>query len=106
MKRKLSFIFSLLIMSLCFSLSMFAQETTGSIEVTVKDAQGAVVPNVTMTITNASGSGTASTAGFKRSATTDGNGFVRIIQVPPGTYNVTAAATAGFQEKTIRQCAR
>ena len=101
MKRKLSFIFSLLIMSLCFSLSMFAQETTGSIEVTVKDAQGAVVPNVTMTVTNASGSGTASTAGFKRSATTDGDGFVRIIQVPPGSYNVTAAATAGFQEKTI-----
>jgi hypothetical protein len=101
MKRKLSFIFSLLIMSLCFSLSMFAQETTGSIEVTVKDAQGAVVPNVTMTITNALGTGTSSTAGFKRSATTDGNGFVRIIQVPPGTYNVTAAATAGFQEKTI-----
>lgn len=100
MKRKLSFIFSLLIMSLCFSLSIFAQETTGSIEVTVKDAQGALVPNVSVTI--ASGvSGSSSTAGFKRSVTTNDSGYARVIQVPPGTYSVTAAATAGFQEKTI-----
>lgn len=100
MKRKLSFIFSLLTMILCFSLSMFAQETTGSIEVTVKDAQGAVVPNVTITIVNAA-TGSATTTGFKRSINTNDSGFVRLIQVPPGTYSVTAAATAGFQEKTL-----
>lgn len=97
MKRKLSFIFSLLTMILCFSLSMFAQETTGSIEVTVKDAQGAVVPNVTITIENAATGAT----GFKRSVNTNDTGFVRVIQIPPGTYSVTAAATAGFQEKTL-----
>ena len=32
---------------------VFGQETTGSIEGTVKDAAGAVVPNITLTITNA-----------------------------------------------------
>jgi hypothetical protein len=97
MKRKLSFIFSLLIMSLCFSLSIFAQETTGSIEVTVKDAQGAVVPNVPVTIADSGGSTTA----FKRTVNTNDSGFIRVVQVPPGVYTVTAAATAGFQERVF-----
>ena len=41
----------------------FGQETTGSIEGTVKDSAGALVPNVTLTITNAraTASGTTTT---------------------------------------------
>ena len=49
----------------------FGQETSGSIEGTVKDPTGALVPNVALTITNAKAvaSGTTTTgigAGFRR----------------------------------------
>lgn len=81
----------------------FGQETTGSIEGTVKDANGAVVPNVTLTITNAKTavSGTTTTgvgAGFKRTSTTNDEGFFRVLQVPPGTYDVVTTAASGFGE--------
>jgi hypothetical protein len=80
----------------------FGQETTGSIEGTVKDSAGAVVPNVTLTITNAKTSaGTTTTglgAGFKRTVTTNDEGFFRVLQVPPGTYDVVSTATSGFGE--------
>jgi hypothetical protein len=71
----------------------FGQETVGSIEITTKDSAGALVPGVAITVTSGEG-----TAGFRRTVTTDSTGFVRIPQVPPGVYNVTAAATAGFAE--------
>lgn len=80
----------------------FAQETTGSIEGTVKDSAGALVPNVTLTInTAAAARGTTMTgagAGFKRTITTNDEGFFRILQVPPGTYDVVTSATSGFGE--------
>ena len=56
------------------------------------------MPNVSVTI-ESSASGT--TTGFRRTATTGDDGVVRIVQVPPGSYNITAAATAGFAEKTV-----
>lgn len=97
MKRHFSF--ALILLSLVFSLSLsgLAQETTGSLEITTRDPNGAVVPNVAVTIASSS----TGTTGFRRTATTGDDGFVRIVQVPPGTYNVTAAATAGFVEKTV-----
>lgn len=81
----------------------FAQETAGSIEGTVKDSAGALVPNVALTITNAAAttSGTTTTgtgAGFKRNVTTNDEGFFRVLQVPPGTYDVVTTATSGFGE--------
>ena len=81
----------------------FGQETTGSIEGTVKDPTGAVVPNVTVTITNAkaAASGTTTTgigAGFKRTITTNEEGFFRVLQVPPGTYDVVTTPSSGFGE--------
>ena len=87
----------LLMFGLCAS-NVLAQETTGSIEVTVKDPAGAVVPNASVTVTN---SDTSRTTGFKRTVTTDGSGFQRILQVPPGSYSITVAATNGFAEKRI-----
>ena len=81
----------------------FGQETTGSIEGSVKDPTGALVPNVTLTITNAKAttSGTTTTgigAGFKRTVSTNDEGFFRVLQVPPGTYDVVTTATGGFGE--------
>ena len=86
----------------CFLLAfgvVSAQETTGSIEVTVKDPNGAVVPNASVTI-ESSRSGRSSTTGFRRSVTTDESGFQRVLQIPPGTYQVTIAAN-GFAGKTL-----
>ncbi len=79
----------------------FGQETTGGIEGTVRDSAGAVVPNVTVTISSAKESLTGTTttgvgSGFKRTITTDGDGFFRVLQVPPGTYEVVTTATGGF----------
>ena len=80
----------------------FAQETTGSIEGTVKDSAGALVPNVTLTINNAAAArGTTMTgagAGFKRTITTNDEGFFRILQVPPGSYDVVTSPASGFGE--------
>ena len=91
----------MLAIALSFTLSAFGQERTGTLEITTRDPNGAVVPNVTITVANSTAPGTTSTTGFRRTVTTDSDGFVRIIQVPPGVYSVTAAATAGFAEKNL-----
>lgn len=71
------------------TITVFGQEQYGNIEGTVKDPQGAVLPNVSVTIVNPS-------TGFKRTTTSDGNGFFRVLQLPPGNYTVTTAASGGF----------
>ncbi|HMJ08989.1 MAG TPA: carboxypeptidase regulatory-like domain-containing protein [Pyrinomonadaceae bacterium] len=97
-----SFAFGLLI-AFCLAMNALGQETTGSLEGTVKDSAGAVVPNVTLTISTAetTASGTTTTgvgSGFRRTITTNDEGFFRVLQVPPGVYNIVAAPTAGFGE--------
>lgn len=71
----------------------FGQEQTGSIEGTVRDQQNNVVAGAAVTATGV-------TVGFTRTSTTDNDGFYTIRSVPPGTYKVTSAATAGFRETT------
>ncbi len=95
MSRKTQFI-SVLLAIFCFALPAIAQETTGIIEITTRDSTGAVVPGVTIVVQNESG-----TAGFRRTITTNENGFQRIIQVPPGVYTARAEATGGFDGKTF-----
>jgi hypothetical protein len=82
---------------------VFGQETTGGIEGQVKDPAGALVPNVSITVTDAQRSGTNTTttgtgSGFRRTVTTNEEGFFRLIQVPPGSYLVVTAPTGGFGE--------
>ncbi|CAN5594232.1 hypothetical protein BH10ACI3_BH10ACI3_06370 [soil metagenome] len=96
MKKSLSFIVASFVIALALCLSAFGQETTGNVEVTVKDTAGAVVPSVPISIVG-------TTNGFRRNATTDDSGFLRILQVPPGIYTVTAAATSGFVERKVEQ---
>jgi hypothetical protein len=100
MKIKFS-IFCLL--TLLLSLSVFGQETTGGIEGTVKDPTGAVVPNVSVTIVSSARSVTGTTttgngAGFRRTVSTADTGFFRVLQVPPGTYDISTAPVSGFGE--------
>ena len=61
----------------------FGQETTGSVEGTVKDSTGALIPGATVII-----QGNA----FRRSVQTNDEGYYRVLAVPPGNYNVTASA--------------
>ena len=96
MKTNFRFVISLLALVAVFAISAFAQETTGSLEVTVRDPQGAVVPNSSVTVESVGG-----TAGFRRSVTTDDQGFVRILQVPPGIYRISVAQTGGFAARNV-----
>jgi len=71
------------------TVSVIGQEQYGNIEGNLKDPQGAVVPNVSVTISN-------SNTGFKRTTITNESGFFRVLQLPPGTYAVTTGAISGF----------
>lgn len=62
----------------------------GTIEGTVKDASGAIIPGAVVTATNAS-------TGVAISRTTTPEGFYVISPLLPGTYTVTATAS-GFKE--------
>jgi len=90
MKNSIRFIV-LSLFVLCFSLSAYAQSsTTGSIEGTVIDQNGAAVPGATV---NVSGANLISA----QSATTDDSGRFRVLSLPPGRYTVTVeAAGKGF----------
>jgi hypothetical protein len=79
---------------LCFATAVFAQRTTGDLEGKVTDPNGAVVPNVTVTLTGVS-------VGFKRTVQSDDQGEFRIQQVPIGTYRITTTALSGFAAATV-----
>lgn len=69
------------------------QVLRGRVEGTVKDSQGQVVPNVTITLTN---TGTGETA---RTSSNGEGGFV-FAEVKPGTYQVTAELE-GFKKVLV-----
>jgi hypothetical protein len=70
-----------------------AQEQRASIEGTVKDNTGAVLPGVTVDAKNLTQGGVAS-------AVTDAGGFFRFPSLAPGAYEVTAKLS-GFTPKTF-----
>ena len=72
------------------SLPAMAQQITGSIEGTVKDAAGALVPGAAIKATNVD-------TGFSRSATSDSGGAYNIQYLPVGNYKVEVEA-AGFKK--------
>ena len=101
MMKKIGVISQVLLVIACLSLAAFGQETTGGIEGTVKDSNGAVVPNITVTISTAAQTITGTTgigAAFRRTLTTDNEGFFRALQIPPGVYDVVTTAGSGFGE--------
>ena len=80
----------LIVLVLVVAASAFGQaRDTASIYGTVTDAQGARVPEATVTLTSAA-------TGQVRTATTDATGGYVYSLLPVGTYNVTAEL-AGFQ---------
>src|SRR5690242_8946355 len=82
----------LLIAVMVLSLSlpwMVAQETTGGLQGTVKDASGAVVGGAHVEVrgTNLVG---------EKTMDTDNSGYYRFANLPPGTYTVSVAGK-GFK---------
>ena len=82
----------LIVVALCVlcvcQASLLGQETTGGINGTVFDSQGAVLSKAKITVTNPS-------TGFSRIAVSDGTGGFSLPLLPPGTYNMRVEAS-GF----------
>ncbi|HUQ32358.1 MAG TPA: TonB-dependent receptor [Pyrinomonadaceae bacterium] len=72
-----------------FSPAATAQTRIGTIQGTIKDPNGAVVPNAKVTITQ-------SVTGYNQTAQTDDQGVFKLVNIPFNTYTVRAEA-AGFQ---------
>ena len=83
MIKRFNFLILISAVVFAFNAFVFGQETTGSIEGTVKDSTGALIPGATVVI-----QGNA----FRRSVQTNDEGFYRVLAVPPGNYNITASA--------------
>jgi hypothetical protein len=94
MSRNFRLILFMTSILLCTAASAFGQRSGGSIEGTIKDPQGAVVPNAGVTVTGVN-------IGFNRTVQSDENGIFRVQQIPPGNYKVTVAAISGFAERTV-----
>ncbi len=78
------------VLCLFFAPHLFAQVSAGAgtIEGTIADQTGAVIPGATVTVTNP-------VSGFTRSATTDENGAFVFRNVPPNPYHMEVSAS-GF----------
>jgi Carboxypeptidase regulatory-like domain/TonB dependent receptor/TonB-dependent Receptor Plug Domain len=68
-----------------------AQDQRGTIEGTVKDTSGAVVPGVTVEA--------KTTTGVVQSTTTDASGVFRFPSLPPGVYEVSATLASFSPQK-------
>lgn len=76
-----------------FSISALAQAGTGGISVTVSDANGAAVPNASVTLTNKATNQT-------QTANTSGDGLYNFVTLQPGSYSLKAVA-GSFAEQTL-----
>ena len=70
---------------LLFDATVFGQETTGGLQGTVKDPSGAVISGAEVSVIGTTMVGTKATK-------TDGSGYYRFANLPPGTYTITASA--------------
>jgi hypothetical protein len=87
---------SLVIASLLFAGSAVAQTGDGSLRGYVRDQQGGVLPGVTITATSP-------VLLAPVTAVTDSAGYYRLLNLPPGTYVITAelAGFAGYKREGI-----
>src|SRR6516164_2009653 len=69
----------------------YAQTAVGTVEGTITDQQGAVLPGATATLTGPRGSQTV---------TTDEKGFYRFVAVQPGSYTLKVELGSSFASQT------
>ncbi|HEX8816105.1 MAG TPA: carboxypeptidase regulatory-like domain-containing protein [Terriglobales bacterium] len=74
---------------LLFAGSVFAQETTGGLQGTIKDSSGAVVAKAHVVVTG-------TTLVGNKEQDTDASGYYRFANLPPGTYTITVTGK-GFK---------
>lgn len=84
-------VISVFLLSAAFAVG---QSSTGTIEGTVRDSKGAIVPGATVTATGTD-------AGYKQTQTANDEGVFRFERVPSGRYRVTVGAISGFAETSI-----
>ncbi|MGI8884082.1 MAG: carboxypeptidase regulatory-like domain-containing protein, partial [Pyrinomonadaceae bacterium] len=84
MNKNFKFISMVLSLVFCLSAVAFGQETTGNLEGTVTDQAGARVAGVSIELVSDS---------FRRTVTTNEEGFFRALQLQPGIYRVTTTVT-------------
>lgn len=94
MRRSFRYIVMTMSLVLCFATAVFAQRTSGDVEGKVTDPNGAVVPNVSVTLTGV-------TVGFSRTVQSDDQGEFRIQHIPIGTHKLTTAPISGFAASTV-----
>ena len=75
MRKRIAFLVAVFI-GLC-PMVLLAQRTTGSVSGTVRDASGAILPGVTVSISGPNIVGA-------QTATTNEQGFYRVLGLPPG----------------------
>jgi hypothetical protein len=93
MRKSIILLSSIFVVVLALSMNVLAQRTSGDIEGTVTDANGAVLPGASVTVSGKD-------VGFNRTVTTNDNGVYRLVQVPVGTYTITVAETKGFKAQS------
>src|SRR5215204_450530 len=83
-------ILTVLALALTFFVSAAAQTTTtGSIEGTVVDVNGAAIPGIAISVVGPN-------LIRNQTATTNDEGYFNIPQVPPGRYTITVESAKGF----------
>jgi len=83
--------FAVLLLAMLVSVASYAQTLVGTVEGTVTDEQGAVLPGATATLTGPRGSQTA---------TSDEKGIYRFIGVEPGDYTLKLELGTTFKPLT------
>lgn len=88
-------VFAFSFFAICYllfaSMAMAQTSTTGTIEGTITDANGAVVPGATVTVNGPN-------LIRPQTTTSDNNGNYRFLQVPPGRYTIKITSDAGFED--------
>ena len=80
---------SLLVLAICAALTVLAQAPVGSLTGTVHDTTGAIMPGVSVSVTNKD-------TGLERKMVTSAEGIFSAASLPAGNYSIKAAAT-GFR---------
>ncbi len=94
MNRVLQAVFSLAILfTLCFSVFAQSQSTTGLIQGTVNDPNGAVISGASVNVENTE-------TGFERTVTSNSDGFFSAPLLPLGKYRITVSAS-GFTNSVL-----
>ena len=90
--KGLARLFALVLAGFLVTTTLHAQTSVGTIEGTVKDEQGAILPGATVTLTGPRGAQTI---------TTDDKGQYRFVGVLPGAYSVKTELGTSFAPQTL-----